>query len=354
MKTILLVKTSAIGDVIQTFPVLEYLRQKYPSARIDWVVEKGSQSLLEAHPDLNHVLTIDTKSWKRNPFSSPSIFSSIKALRSTHYDLIFDLQGNWKSAVVTLLARGEVKVGFDRQGVREKGNLLATNHQIAVPEGLNIRERYLQLVQRYLGVQEGFISSGVILKLTPSEQERKEFILQNPIFSKRPRIMVCFGSRWKNKQLKELTLVTLLEKIVLDYDPSYVFVFGNKEEEEEARRLSSLFPSRSLPLGGMSLPLWQVLMEEMDLCIAVDSAALHLCATTKTPSFSVFGPSNASVYKPLGETHQHIQGPCPYGRSFVSRCPVLRTCPTGACIRDLSPDALFLKCKDLLDCHLGF
>lgn len=345
---ILIVKTSAIGDVIQTLPVLDYLRNRFPCARIDWVVEVASQSLLKAHPRLNHVLTIDTKRWRaplRMWSTIRSIVSSIKALRKTKYDLIFDLQGNLKSAAVTLLAKGTVKVGFDRRGVREKGNLLATNHKIAVDSDLTIQERYLSLVQTYFGTHEPLCSSGVKFTLTAQESQRLASILQEAVLAKRPRIMVCFGSKWKNKQLRESTLVTLLEKIADAYDPSYLFIFGSAEEEKIANRLHHLFSSRSHVCGGMSLPLWQVLMGESDLVFSVDSAALHLCATTKTPSFSVFGPTQASIYKPVGAQHHFIQGPCPYGRTVLPRCPLLRSCPTGACIQELSAETLFHRFK---------
>jgi heptosyltransferase I len=74
----------------------------------------------------------------------------------------------------------------------------------------------------------------------------------------------------------------------------------------------------------------------MDRVIAVDSAALALCGTTSTPSFSFFGPTQASIYKPLGVQHHHFQGTCPYAMSFSARCPRLRSCKTGACLKQAS------------------
>ena len=91
----------------------------------------------------------------------------------------------------------------------------------------------------------------------------------------------------------------------------------------------------------MSLPLWQHFMYLVDGVISVDSAALHLCGTTTTPSFSLFGPSSALAYRPLGSKHDAFQGTCPYGTTFDKRCPSLRTCETGACLKEVSPDVLF-------------
>ena len=83
-------------------------------------------------------------------------------------------------------------------------------------------------------------------------------------------------------------------------------------------------------------------MAEMDLVLAVDSLTLHLAGTTSTKTFSVFGPS-AAEYQPEGERHQTYQGKCPYGRLFEKRCPVLRTCSTGACTRGIEGKQLFLN-----------
>lgn len=335
--SILIVKTSAIGDVIQTFPVLEYLRQKFPTARIDWVVEEGIAPLLRSHPLINHVLEIRSKVWRKHPFQLETrreFRSFSKRLRSTSYDFLFDLQGNAKSAVVTGCAKAKAKVGFGWKSVREKCNLLVTTHRINPPSHLNIRLKYLNLVQSFFDDSSAFEPQGVRLRLSEVEQAR----LIKP--SGRLKFMVCFGSKWPNKRMEESTLISLLEKIAADCNPSYFFIFGDEEEKRIADGFSARFQG-SATIGDLSLPLWQALMWEMDGVIAVDSASLHLCATTQTPSFSVFGPSLASCYKPLEERHLAVQGSCPYGKTFSARCPILRTCSTGACIRNLHVDTLF-------------
>lgn len=351
-ESILIVKTSAIGDVIQTFPVLEYLRLKFPQAQIDWVAEQPIAPLLQAHPLLNNALEMRSKVWRKSllrPDTHQELRSFAHALKATSYDVLFDLQGNAKSAVVTASARAKVKVGFGYGGLQEKCNLLATHRRFTPPTNLNIRLKYLSLVQSYFKDPETFVAQGVRLKIHPLERERLQKLLIDPILQKRPRMMVCFGSRWPNKRLDLATLSALLEKIVVDSDPSYLFIFSNAEEKQIAELMQERFKERAISIGDLSLPLWQALMWEMDGVIAVDSAALHLCATTQTPSFSVFGPSLASCYRPLEERHSAVQGSCPYGKTFSQRCPILRTCATGACIRQLSVEELFSACKQWYD-----
>jgi heptosyltransferase-1 len=339
--SILIVKTSAIGDVVQTFPALEYLRKKYPEARIDWVVEEGIAPLLRSHPFLSSVMTINTRGWRKKPFSKET-FGEVRAflrlLRSRTYDVLFDLQGNTKSAFVTGSARAKEKIGFGWKSVRERSNLLVTDKKREVPYGLNIRSKYLSLVKEG---DELFESQGVVLNISEEEQKRKEQILSDPKLQRSLLIMVAFGSKWINKQLEEKTLSDFLELISQRYHPSFLLIYGNAEEESMARRLHHRFQENSIAVGSLSLSLWQSLMGEVDEVIAVDSAALHLCGTTLTPSFSVFGPSRASIYKPLEKRHVSLEGACPYGMNFEKHCPRLRTCKTGACIRTLTAEALF-------------
>lgn len=339
----LIVKTSAIGDVIQTFPVLEYLRKRFPHARIDWAVEASCRPLLASHPLLNAVLSIDTKQWRKKPFAKET-WSAIKAfkkrLRQTPYDLLFDLQGNTKSACITHLARAQEKVGFGRQSVAEKPNLLATNKRIEIPKTFSARQKYLYLVQTYFEDAESFATKSVRLSLSEKEQQILD-ILRHPYLENTPLFMVAFGSKWKNKQLPEKTWKDFLHLLQEKLNPSFLFVYGSEEEKQTAQRLQSFFPAQSLFLGNLTLPLWQNLMSEVDGLLAVDSAGLHLCATTPTPTFSIFGPSSAAIYKPFGEQHVAIQGACPYGKVFEKRCPILRTCTSGACIHSLTAEQLF-------------
>jgi heptosyltransferase-1 len=346
--SILIVKTSAIGDVIQTFPVLDYLYKKFPGVAIDWVAEQGIAPLLKAHPQLRNAIEIQSKAWRKSPFclqTRSQFCAFVRKLRQTEYDLLFDLQGNAKSAVVTLCAKAKIKVGFGWKSLREKCNLLATDKRYSFPADMNIRLKYLGLVQEHCGDAGEWKAQEVRLKISQEEEQRLDKICREIGILKRLKLMVCFGSKWPNKRLESSALERFLKKIASRDAPFFVFIYAGEEEKVLADRLASLFKESSACVGDLSLPLWQALMWKMDGVIAVDSAALHLCGTTKTPSFSIFGPSLASRYKPLEERHLAVQGRCPYGKVFPTQCPILRTCSTGACIRQLEVDELFTSYK---------
>jgi len=339
MKSILIIKTSAIGDIIHTFPVLEYLRARFPEACLDWVVEKGSADLLKRHPFIHKVILVDTKSWRKNllkPFMWGQFKAFKKELQETHYDVLFDLQGNCKSALITLLASAKDKVGYSFATVREKPNAFVTNKRFTAQKGVGVREGYLQVVKQYF--KESYVNFPKRAKLRLNEEEKGR--LDSILNKKALQFMVAFGSKWENKRLSEAVLREFLAKIHQAFSPSFIFIWADAEEKAMAERLEKHF-ANSFTLGNLSLPLWQAVMDEVAQVIAMDSAALALCGTTNTPSFSVFGPSSAPVYKPSEDKHVTFQGTCPYGKVFEERCPILRTCKTGACIKNITPDALF-------------
>ncbi len=335
----LIVKTSSIGDVIQTFPVLEYLKKRYPDASIDWVIEKEYLDLVQAHPLIRRAIPFSSRTWRKallplSTWKEMKTFSQL--LRQETYDVLFDLQGNTKSGLITALAKANEKVGLGRKSVPEFPNLLATTRRIDVDGSLQVQQRYLQVVQKFFADEAVFIPQGADLLLQPEGEKR----LASLRVSEGPRIMVACGSRWSNKKLAEKTLEELIQKIAFQENPYFYFIGGSPGEKIIADHLHGLFPERSKSVGGLSFSLWQALMREMDLVIAVDSAALALCGMTKTPSLSFFGPSRAAVYKPLGDHHVAWQGACPYGQQFTTRCPLLRTCKTGACLKSASSDEL--------------
>lgn len=347
---ILIVKTSAFGDIVQSFPVLDYLKQRFPKAEIDWVVEEQCAELVRSHPSVSRTIVVNTREGRKAPWLLFSQLRSFrKELRSYQYDCVFDLQGNTKSAFLTMQAKGKCKVGFGLKTVREWPNIVATNRRFNPPLGMNARAEYLYLAQRYCKDRQPFPSTGGVSLKIPSKQEKLvQTILSNPICANRKKVVVCPGSAWPNKQLTEEALTRFLERVQAHLHCCFLLVWGTDNERELAQNLHSQFPNDSIIIDRMPLSSLQNLMYQSDLVIAMDSLPLHLAGTTKTPTFSVFGASSANKYQPQGPQHHALQGTCPYGRTFERRCPVLRTCPTGLCIRGLSGDEVFAAFKKSL------
>jgi heptosyltransferase-1 len=260
-------------------------------------------------------------------------------LRSETYKWVFDIQGNTKSGVLTYLSRGDVKVGFDVSSVREWPNILATKIRFSVPKQMNIRLQYISLIRQFFQKSEGdYEFQGVQFIISDSQEKMIRSYFDS---LSRPIVMVCPSSKWTNKQLRIETLVGFLKLIQKDIQPSFLLVWGSLEEREYCELVQKQCKKSHVLKTRLEIPTWQYLMNQMDLVIAVDSSALHLCGTTNVPSFSIFGPTVSEIFKPPGKSHFAFQGQCPYGKVFLKQCPVLRSCPTGACMRDITADTLY-------------
>jgi len=325
----LIVKTSAFGDVVHAFQALEFLHAIDPEAVVDWVVEKKVAPLVMAHPKVHRVIQIDMKKWKKSLFAKVSwseFFAFRRELQQDRYDAVIDLQGNMKSALVTALARSHVKVGFGFRAAPESLSASVLTHRYNPPKGQNIRDDYLFLLQSHF--KKNIVPS--------SHVEFKGAILA----PKENTWLICPHSNWINKQLREETLLSFLLDAHAAYKPNFVFLSGSESEKAISTRLKDAFTNATL-LHQPSFTRLQETMQRASLVISMDSLPLHLAATTDTPTYSFFGPSSSHKYAPKGSQHGSCQGACPYGRTFEKRCPILRTCKTGACLRDISSDTLF-------------
>jgi len=155
-RKILLIKLSAVGDVVHTFPVLNKLRRRYPAARLDWLVTPGIAELLQHNPAISNVIEFarDERSapWRLAPFVAAARL--VAQLRAVEYDLVIDLQGQLRSGFFAFTSGAPVRLGFDKpraaiwktlarkipdearkhawQGARE-GSWLAYTDRLALP-----------------------------------------------------------------------------------------------------------------------------------------------------------------------------------------------------------------------------
>lgn len=349
MKNFLIVKTSSLGDIVHSWPVADYLRKQFPDARIDWVVESRCQDLVVKNPDINRAIIVNTKNWKKiltSKLARAEFFSFKKELQQTHYDAVFDLQGNSKSGFITWLAHSKTKVGFDWSQTREWPNYLALNRHIPIAKNRNIRLDYLGIVQGFFNDLSSANITNKLLTLSSAEHLLLE-TLAHQIPEKDSQVagirhvLVCPGSAWINKQLTEESLLGLLSHYLQRGATRIWIAYGNNAEEQLAISLQNALGSSVLLFGKQPLGVLHHFMDRMDLVVAMDSLALHLAGTTRASTYGTFGPSLGVKYAPMGGEHQIFQGSCPYGQTFVTRCKKMRTCKTGACLRQIDNKKLY-------------
>src|SRR5262249_11481593 len=117
---ILLIKLSAVGDVVHTIPVLNKLRRRYLKAELDWLVTPGIAEVLRYHPAITRILEFEREAWSQPwrlaPFASSARLAA--QLRRSKYDLVIDMHGQFRTAALTLATGAPARIGFDRPRAR--------------------------------------------------------------------------------------------------------------------------------------------------------------------------------------------------------------------------------------------
>jgi heptosyltransferase-1 len=314
MSCYLVIKTSSFGDILQTLPEVLKLKTKEPSCTITWVVEKKCASLLEPIAQIDHLLVVDFKAWRRQPFYYfKQIRLFFKKLRQVHYDLALDFQANTKSALLLALCKADQKRCFAKNQVSECLHKLLKITRIGVDQD-HYSTFYGDLIADIVGDIEGQVPT--------LKQER---LVELP---KAQRvIMLGLSSMWPSKELSADQIGALIKTLNDRYCPYFLIPALDHEQASYARYLVG-YEGRIV--SEKHLLDYVPYLRKTDLFVGVDSAFLHLARVFKVPSKGYFGPSSAQFYGQQGDR----QGLCPYGQTFIKRCSLLRKCP-GPCLKTI-------------------
>ncbi len=109
MKKILIIQTAFIGDVIVATPIIEKVQQQFPDAKLDFLLRKGNEALLQNHPLLNDVLI-----WNKKQNKTKNLFSALQKIRRNKYDLVINCQRFLSTGILTAFSNGKEKIGFNK------------------------------------------------------------------------------------------------------------------------------------------------------------------------------------------------------------------------------------------------
>ncbi len=327
VKKILVIKLRAIGDVLLSTVVLKNLHRYFPGAQLDVLTEPPGKEVVEGNSVVHEILVYDPRHGNGARL--------IADVRRRHYDLVIDLFGNPRSALVTLLSRATYRVGYrfgwrvycyniivePRGGdVHNTGfNLDALRH-IVIP----VRE---ELPEFPLGAADQAFAGDFFMR---ERLSGKRVVALNP------------GGGWPAKRWPEASYAKLGARIAAEDGASIIILWG-PGEEDRAKRIAASISAPSVLIPPTTLKQLGAILKKCDMLVTNDSGSMHIAAALGTPVVAIFGPTNPELQGPVGAPHvvvQHQRLLC-LGCNFTS-CPI-----DNPCMEELRPDDVYAAYKKL-------
>lgn len=310
MKTILVIQTAFIGDVILATSLLETLHQALPEAQIDFVLRKGNESLLASNPLVRKVFV-----WDKQQGKYRSLLRVSKEIRTERYDWVINLQRFASSGYLTWRAHAKIKSGF-----RNNPLSFFFTHKVqhVIGNGKHEVERNFELVTKQLPLAKLqkpklYASASDVASVTALEAERA-YVVMAP------------ASVWFTKQLPESKWVELIRLIPADTAIYLIGAPGDKELVDRILHAASRDNCHNLA-GKLSLLASALLMQKARMNYVNDSAPLHLASAMNAPVTAYFCSTVPEFgFGPLSDQSKIVQVtetlPCrPCGLHGYSTCP---------------------------------
>jgi heptosyltransferase I len=364
-RKILLIKLSAVGDVVHTIPVLNKLRRRYPTAQLDWLVTPAIAELLRHHPAITNIIEFEREvwstPWRLTPFASYARLAA--KLRTAAYDLVVDMHGQFRTAALTLATGAPARIGFDRprasvwaasprkfpeqarkhawQGARE-GSWLVYTHHIPVPTlDLHAVDRYLN-VGPILGLdKEPADFSFPIPQLASS---RIDSLLRQYGTDRREIVIIAPGTIWETKQWGSEKFAKVAGHFISK--GFAVVLIGSQRERIVCEEVAALAPG-AINLAGMTaLSELAALIHRSTIGITNDSGPMHLAVALDRPVISIFGPTDPVWIGPYRRANAVLQADLECSPCYLRR---LKHCHHDhACMRSVSPLAVIERAESAL------
>jgi lipopolysaccharide heptosyltransferase I len=364
-RKILLIKLSAVGDVVHTIPVLNKLRRRYPTAQLDWLVTPAIAELLRHHPAITNVIDFEreawSKPWRFTPFASYARLAA--KLRAAGYDLVVDMHGQFRTAALTLATGAPARIGFDRprasvwdasprrfseharkhawQGARE-GSWLAYTHHIPVATlDLHAVDRYLN-VGPILGLDRE--PADFSFPIPHSAISRIDALLSAHDAGRAGIVIMAPGTIWETKHWGNDKFAKVAEHFLAR--GFVVTLIGSQRERVVCEDVAALAPG-VVDLAGMTtLSDLAALIRRSAISITNDSGPMHLAAALDRPVVSIFGPTDPIWIGPYQRANAVLQADLECSPCYLRR---LKYCHHDhACMRNVSPLAVIERAESIL------
>jgi lipopolysaccharide heptosyltransferase I len=333
----LVVKFGSLGDIVHCLPSVAQLRAAYPEAEIDWLIEQKNKLVVEMSGLDVRLIPIDTYQWRNSPGigSAKEIAELVWALSTDGYDCTIDFQGLVKSAFFAYLSGAPVRIGWERDFLKESVSRFFYT-EVVTPKRIHIIDQQMELLKR-LGIDPKWETE---VPLHPgaaacASVEKKlagisDYILINP------------GGNWPTKCWEPERYGELAARLIRDGYP-VVITWGPGEEELAKRLIGKAGKGvREVPT---TLEELIALCQTARLFVGGDTGPMHFAAAVRTPIVAIFGPTSSDRNGPFRREDIVVERrlscrPC-YERE---RCPLEHL----HCMVEITVDHVYEACKKRL------
>ncbi len=274
--SIILIKTSSMGDVLHNLPVVADICRHAPGACIDWVVEESFASLPRMHPGINQVIPVAMRRWRKSWWHSRSeMRASCRGLRTRHYDLALDTQGLLKSALIARCVPA-IHCGYDWNSAREPLASMLYNRTFTVARNLHAVERNRQLAGLALGYTPlgapdyGICSPELLLPWLPTD----------------PYAVLLHATSHDKKLWDEHNWVALGRQLN-QMNMRAVLPWGNEQEKARSERLCSAIPGAHCA-PRINLNEAAAMLGRAHVVVGADTGLSHLAAALGVPTLGIY------------------------------------------------------------------
>ena len=352
---ILLVRLSALGDVLHATCVARNLRLFLPDAHISWLVSPPADSLLADNPDIDEILV-----WDRRPFdlayqslNLPAALKELKKARKLlaphHFDLVLDIQGLFLTGLLTRLSGSKRRIGIHE---RHEGNFIFMSEMAPDTAEQHKIRRYLTALQP-LGWQQETFRPGLVLRLPDgSAGKARSFWQAHGLDPDRRILLVNIRTTWPDKHWPPETFAKALALAKLPPDVQLVFPGAPADAPfiataiRDYRQLAGGSPLPCLSIAGeTSIMELAILISSATLLFTCDTGPLYLAEAVGTKTLSLWGPTLPTIYGPLTEGHHFLISP----HGCTGCCKTKCKHRTNACMNAIKPALAAAKLRELLE-----
>ena len=287
MKRILLIKLRYLGDVVLSTPLLPLLRKHFPDAKLTFLVNPETASILQDNPYLNEVWVLPRRSWSTQ-------LGFIRRLRDEKFDAVIDLTDADRSAFLSLMSGASIRIGYNRE---DRWRKKFYTYLVPATYGSVHMVEYHQQALVGLGIND---SVGMPEVYLPSSVEQKEDSIFRDVQTKEQSLVLLHpASRYSFKSWPIERFAALADW--LGGKGIRVGLIGSPREKLIGQQIINLTKSKPINLmGSISLSQLTAVMKQSHLFIGNDAGPMHMAAAVGCPVLGLFGPTDPAVWGPRG------------------------------------------------------